>query len=657
MSASLVVISIGPVQEFIATARRTRDFWMGSTILSECARAVARSIAERLSLNALIFPAASDIRHLRPKSFDKRNEELQSELDVSNVILFEAPEGTDIRSLVGDLKVVTTNRWEDMASKAAQRCRSELRHDWERQLKPSPIEFYAAWAPLAGGYASARQQAMRLLAGRKACRDFEPWSGQNKLPKSSLDGARETILLEIDPAKPHRRRGLHVRPGEQLDLIGIVKRADWGHSAIRYPSVSRVAIDPWVRGIHAAALSNPKIGRLLNGILDECKSLGLRGRRERNPWGVEDDVPKFPWLRTFPYEGTVLYASRQNDLVEELLEEAPADVTETVVDADQWARDTLRELTSLVGELGKEHAFSDPRPYLAILAADGDEMGRVLSEIARNGDGAAKHRAFSAAQSAFAREAREIINKKFSGVCVYASADDVLAFVALDQSIECANELRKTFENRVGTVARSLRASSPPTLSVGLAIGHFLDPLEDLLEFARAAEKRAKNPTPAEFIRGQTPRNALAVSIHTRGGAPLTVRDNWEREGVTPFVERIRDWAGLFQRRLLPVKAAYDLRQLAREYPDGENDQIGLDALRVLSRKREHPGEEDPKQKIRTLLANVRSAGDLHVLADELVIGKWIGDAIDEASGIRPSKDPPPDSAIATENPSMGETQ
>lgn len=45
-TAHLVSIAIGPVQSFIAQARRTRDLWFGSFVLSELSRAAARSMTE-----------------------------------------------------------------------------------------------------------------------------------------------------------------------------------------------------------------------------------------------------------------------------------------------------------------------------------------------------------------------------------------------------------------------------------------------------------------------------------------------------------------------------------------------------------------------------------------------------------------------------------
>src|ERR1019366_10068292 len=52
----LLVFSIGPVQEFIAAARRTRDLWVGSEMLSEVSRAAAGVIGD----GRLIFPPSID---------------------------------------------------------------------------------------------------------------------------------------------------------------------------------------------------------------------------------------------------------------------------------------------------------------------------------------------------------------------------------------------------------------------------------------------------------------------------------------------------------------------------------------------------------------------------------------------------------------------
>ena len=57
MSDHLLAMAIGPVQDFIAAARRTRDLWFGSHVLSEISKAAAKAVADQVGFDALIFPA------------------------------------------------------------------------------------------------------------------------------------------------------------------------------------------------------------------------------------------------------------------------------------------------------------------------------------------------------------------------------------------------------------------------------------------------------------------------------------------------------------------------------------------------------------------------------------------------------------------------
>ncbi|MDI6631876.1 MAG: type III-B CRISPR-associated protein Cas10/Cmr2, partial [Thermoanaerobacteraceae bacterium] len=66
----LVVFHIGPVQDFIFTARRSRDLWFGSWLLSELAKAAALEIVRQNGndISCLVFPAPDELEQL--KSFD-----------------------------------------------------------------------------------------------------------------------------------------------------------------------------------------------------------------------------------------------------------------------------------------------------------------------------------------------------------------------------------------------------------------------------------------------------------------------------------------------------------------------------------------------------------------------------------------------------------
>src|SRR6266849_8991144 len=64
----LFLVNIGPVQTFIASARRTRDLWFGSWLLSEFSKAAAQEIVNASAGNSLIFPAPHNEKLLQPGS-------------------------------------------------------------------------------------------------------------------------------------------------------------------------------------------------------------------------------------------------------------------------------------------------------------------------------------------------------------------------------------------------------------------------------------------------------------------------------------------------------------------------------------------------------------------------------------------------------------
>src|SRR5690606_1670289 len=121
-----------------------------------------------------------------------------------------------------------------------------------------------------------------------------------------------------------------------------------------------------------------------------------------------------------------------------------------------------------------------------------------------------------------------------------------------------------------------------PTLSVGIAIGHFMENLEDLLNWGRAAEKAAKEPD----------RDGLAIHLHKRGGAPIRVRSRWTDDG--PPDQRINDYANLIQNESLPGGLPYELQKLADLY-DGwpqetKTAALRADVSRVIGKKNQGAG-------------------------------------------------------------------
>lgn len=577
----LLAITVGPVQEFIAAARRTRDLWFGSYLLSEISKAAAKAVQD--SGETLIFPAPPN-----PVDLDA-----DSRLNVANVILAELNDA-DPKCAAGQAKTAARARWREFADPVVQENKSVIREDIWRDQVADVIEFYAAWVVSTGKYQADRARVMRLLAGRKNCRDFLPAKGRAGVPKSSLDGLRESVLFPPKEWPRHVHHRLRVTEGEQLDVVGLVKRTAVGSRP--YPSVSRVAADSWIRGVGAESLA---------ALRNACELLSNEVLRPLNV-----DEVGHPHFAMFPFEGTAVFRSRHSELMEE-----------TGID-----QETLKPLSRELSNLTRN--FGEPSPYLAVLVADGDRMGQALSQLSST-----DHRKFSQSLASFGTDSREIIHNH-QGILVYAGGDDVLAFTPVDQALPCSRKLRDQFCTTMSEWATN--TGKPLTLSVGVAIAHFMEPLEDLLNYGRAAEKHAKKPRTDDRRRDgaiQDERDGLAVHLLKRGGGSIAIRVNWS-DGLDQHLTRLAEW---INDRAISARVAYDLRKIAELYdpwPDNlVSDAIRRDTLSILRGKQ--PGGEqnrinDVKQFIRD---RVNNAASLRRISGELLIARQMAVALRQASG------------------------
>ncbi|MFA6929598.1 MAG: type III-B CRISPR-associated protein Cas10/Cmr2 [Lentisphaeria bacterium] len=571
----LLALSIGPVQDFIAAARRTRDLWFGSYLLSEISKATAKAVQEKGGI--LIFPAPENDHALEP----------DSSLNVANVIVaeIECEASEQVAKIADNAEQAAKKRWREFADAVFKKYQDCIHQDiWNDQVDDI-LECYAAWVPLTDDYQGSRKKLMRLLSGRKACRNFLPAKGRAGVPKSSLDGLRESVLIKKECPK------IRLNEGEQLDVVGMVKRC-WvrdSEEQIFYPSVSRVAADPWLRGCKETHIQEFKTA---------CEDLV-----KQNVFHSIDtsEARGCPQYGVFPFEGTAVYSSRYVDIQKE---------TGVQSEALQSCKKALQNLIQTFGEAS---------PYFSILVADGDKMGAAIASIQSSG----KHREFSQALAAFAGEARNIVQQN-SGVLVYAGGDDVLAFVPLDKSVACSRSLYDAFAKKKqpwSTEGNNL------SLSVGIAMVHFMEPLEDILTYGRIAEKHAKSPYSSEGK--QKERDGFAVHLIKRGNSPTAVRFNWS-ENPDQYFEKL---TSMLRRNVISGRFAYDLRELARVYEqwpqETVSEAIQKDVIQVLRKK--YPMNKDTDTEVSKLVEKITDSDSLIQFSDSLLIARQMAGAMDQA--------------------------
>ncbi len=583
-----LTLAVGPVQPFIAAARRSHDLWCGSWLLSEVAKAAARAL--HTAGAELIFPAPGDpAADLSP----------DTPFGVGNKIVVVV--AGDPRAMAEAAKGAARARWREIAeaawAEAVKRAgEAALRRDqWEAQVD-DVLELFAAWAAIGeAGYAVARATAEGLLAARKNSRDFLPAPREPDgygLPKSSLDGARETVLGELTSGQ---RRALGLGAGEQLDCPGLVKRL--AGPADQFTPLSRIAIDPWVRGGEAAGEG----GRLeaVGQALEPLVAAGVVTRVRGNE-GL---------YASLPFDAQLCYRGR--------LEAVRPQEPDLAEDLDRL-HDALRPLW---------RRFGEPTPYLAILRADGDRMGRLIEGLATEQD----HRRLTRSLADFAGAVSGVV-RRHRGHCLYAGGDDVLALCPLDTALACARDLHDRFGAALAPVAGG---GAPPTLSVGIVVGHFLTPLSRLLALSHQAERLAKGGVDRfgrrDGVVEAEQRDGLGILLAPRSGGPIGFRERWGRRPDA----RLAAWIEAHAGDALPERCGYQLREAARQAAGGEDADLrrqieAAELARILNRKRGGAGVEDALvEHMVGALAHL----DLAALADEVVLTRRIADAALQAAG------------------------
>lgn len=588
-----MIISIGPVQSMIASARKSGDLWRGSWLLSELAKACAKSLKEN---NAhLIFPFVENDEYLKENSDFSVGNKLQAVIEAGNK--------DDLEKILNQAKQAVKVRYRNETNAALEQLnQNDIRTDiWQSQIDDM-TEIQWAWTKIENDdYISASKKANQVLASRKATRDFNPlaispFASDLMIPKSSLDGFRETVLKEnTEKDNNLTRKKLSLAKSEQLDVLGVIKRLGFDKVSEQFTPISRVMADAWIDKVSDDELKP---------IREICENLVQQGiiTRVKGNKGI---------YQKFPYDAQLLYPSRLEVEIK------------TWAGCDDGIGDNLKLLQEKLKPLFKE--YGEPYRYGALLLADGDRMGELLDKAQTQ----KQHQAITQALSNFAGSVADMM-RAYRGHCIYAGGDDVLGLVPLDKARECADALQQAFKNSLDKVADELKVDKKPTLSVGLAICHLMTPFGVVRELAGQAEKYAKGDHIQKNLENSDiheRRNALGVLLSVRGGNDIKLRFNWsDKNGLKCFDE----FKSYYQNKQIPSRVAYDIREIYLHTKNFASDDDKLrtniqsaELVRMLDKARTDKGAKIEKNVIEQLKARGELVG-LEQLANELIVARWL---------------------------------
>lgn len=620
---SLVSFTIAGVQQFLDSARTTRDVWNGSYLISHLVwRAVQHALEAILGLASnpkreethrfVLIPAVESQPFWR-RWVGGSADQLEI-AQFPNVVLLAAPCGeAEAHALARGMEEAVHSSWLEICEAARAPLENLLDGHasqlWNYQLGlrrgqrlwQQVFEIYTAVVELpdaAGlqklavelGLDESRGAAgqlfelpMRLLAARKSLRDFEQYAHEGH--RCSLCGERSALADDATYqgvrafwARLRLVKALrHVfREQDRLCAVCTVRRLAPLYyflgqfpslrDKIWFPSTSTIAVASWVRQVAAKARDDEELDHAATSFARELRAWQSGLDIEDPPEAL---VPAFETLqgglRAFAHcDGRWFYPESYEP---ELL---ARDYGVALGRVRQHPAPSPALLAELV-----ERAGSAPDDYFAVVIADGDRMGDWMS-----GRQDPERFSFdwqqrlSAALAAFAAAARERLERWIPAKVVYAGGDDVLAFAPRRHLLEALAILDLTFDQCIRRPLGYGRDAAPtPSLSVGCVVAKHNDPMKGAI--VRAYEQMLK-ATAKEGLG----RNAFAVYRTTEGvaiGAPFDA-------GGRRTLPYLRALLRAFRNGLSP-RVRRHLEELAdglRDWPDPA--QLHAARLRLIQR-------------------------------------------------------------------------
>lgn len=494
----LLLVSIGPVQEFIAEARKARDLWLGSYILSLATFKAMEPILKKYSKDVIIYPKIEE-----NPFFKLYNGNTVSPADLQFPTLpnhfLSVVKEKDLKDLTDNVCKSVISFWngkEGVAKKTHHFISSLVNSNfsgwdnlWDAQINDHFQTYWVA-VPITlkeleskNDYIKKHDEIQRLMAARKLTRTFNQWQG-NRSFKCFQCGHREVIGSRdfYEYLRKKKELQFRIKENEKLCAVCFVKRLAKENDLLKmlekppFESTSDISSKPFKEFIQTKK-EEQQIKDFFECINKMCEALRI---------GLLKTITETPgdWLYE---EGLRLKA---------LKKEFPSADDNEIEKASIGAIRALKDVT-------EKYKFS-PSKYYAILMLDGDKMGEKISELEIDGQAELSIKIGNLGNTLIPK----IIGES-KGYPIYSGGDDMLAFLPLEKSLSTAYKLRDTFIQNLGNRF---------TCSVSLVIVHHQDSLRKALEEARKAMVLAK-----EDYR----RDAMVITLMLSSGAIITGGSKW----------------------------------------------------------------------------------------------------------------------------------
>ncbi|MDM8565356.1 type III-B CRISPR-associated protein Cas10/Cmr2 [Candidatus Halobeggiatoa sp. HSG11] len=529
--------TIGPVQSFVAQARRTRDFWAGSFLLSWLSGVAMVSVEKQ---NGKIeFPTVNKDYLTWIKEGYLNGKQGPQQGGIPNRFKAEVND-----KFAPQLVIDNVNKaWCELAKKVwdndLANSNQKTKDIWDRQIESF---WEISWV------LTEDDEASDLLDRRKNWRNHftteEPgikcmmmvgWQELSGELKPTSDG------LENFWQKVRKKTGLDLRENEHLCAIAFVKRRFVHHfQELKVKNLEGQEIKDW------------KLGNIIFSHKKDNNKPTVKTKFEINGWELKSGIPSVSYMAAVHWLEDVIKNEEKSKLKEffNTTKEAKIDYSEWHTDISCLKkicdeRESNKELIALDGriffisELENKNLYDEndskpvitalkqfetiPSPFYAILMMDGDSLG---SKIGKEG------KAISEALKNFTESVPDVVYEH-SGFLIYAGGDDVLAVLPVEGVFKCAINIRKHYQKCFKNTGNSEIENS--TISAAVEFAHMKTPLTKMLRDAhRLLDNVAKDGCG---------RDSVAVRVWKPGGTAVQWAMPWEcaLNGDELILEEIAD--------------------------------------------------------------------------------------------------------------------
>lgn len=559
----MLLFQFGPVQEFIAQARSTRDLFSGSYLLSWLMAHALQAVTKDVGPDSIVFPS------LRGNG------------------LFDSLHRTSFFARTWKTGNHVQTTWERICEE-----KGDSLADW--LLTPTLPNRFLALVPMGEGKhlaqaaeASLQQELQRIgeavwgwlethgAAGHPDWKDrffaqirhfpqitwaVQPWLTREEALKAcetlSPDVAKrlQGVLTFAEKTIPSEKKdGRYYTSGGELQCPSVLWSAMYALLNAKLAARRNTReFDPW-QDPHSEGAVKDSLSGKEECIGDEAfwdaltTQTKLFSKAKGHRYGAMNLIKRL-WCSVdeVPYVSEALGLSKKE--VQEALR--------------------FRSLPELAGE----------DSYIAVLAIDGDQMGKWISgektlplvdvlspkakEFVGGLSGGAElqrlltpsyHLQFSEMLANFSIYRARSVVEGFDGELIYAGGDDVLAIVPAKRALACACAIREAFRIDFGENDGRMYPGHTCDVSCGISVGHIQAPLQMLVKEAQRMEHIAKE---------KYGRAALAIALYKRSGEIIEWGCKWD----SPSIELMQEVTRLTTEGKLTGRFPYALASLLKPY-------------------------------------------------------------------------------------------